>query len=400
MEQEILQDAIKLVEESTYAYCHYITPNDVGETGGHQCGFHVPKHCYGMFFDSPGKKGENKDCNIVITWQKDFSTDSRAIYYGVRTRNEYRLTRFGRGFEFLQDKYVGSLLIMTKNTDGEYNAYVLANQDNIEDFMAIFNLDVSVSNHLIKGNVYEVPEDYIAKEFDIFIKNHASFPDTIEMANFARESIIKANKYSESAIVKYADQVILKWVAAEYRLFGGLEEKIYKPIYSQPFQNCQSLIDFSNSILNRRKSRAGKSLEHHLAYIFTCAGLKFEEQVVTEGNKKPDFIFPDGNSYHDFLFPADKLTMLGSKTTCKDRWRQVLNEANRIDNKHLFTLQQGVSKNQLEEMKAEHLTLVVPKSNISLFHPEFHDCIMDLESFIKMVNEKQSDYSKFYNIQL
>ena len=35
----------------------------------------------------------------------------------------------------------------------------------------------------------------------------------------------------------------------------------------------------------------------------------------------------------------------------KDRWRQVLNEADCIETKYLFTLQQGISKNQLREMK-------------------------------------------------
>lgn len=106
--------------------------------------------------------------------------------------------------------------------------------------------------------------------------------------------------------------------------------------------------------------------------------------------KKPDFIFPDGESYHNFMFPSDKLTMLGAKTTCKDRWRQVLNEANRIPNKHLFTLQRGVSRNQLQEMKDEHLTLVVPKENKTLFLPEFHENIMCLTDFIGMVREQQS----------
>ena len=82
--------------------------------------------------------------------------------------------------------------------------------------------------------------------------------------------------------------------------------------------------------------------------------------------------------------------MLGAKTTCKDRWRQVLNEADRITNKHLFTLQRGVTKNQLQEMKDEHLTLVVPKNNKNLFLTEFHDNIMCLSDFIIMVRERQN----------
>lgn len=389
MTQENLQDAIRLVNDSVFAYCHYITPNDVGATGGHQCGFTFAKPCYPMFFDTPGEKGTNKDRTVQITWQKDFCIESRAIYYGVGTRNEYRLTRFGRGFEFLQDKYIGSLQIMAKSAEGEINAYVLLEQENIEDFMATFNLDLVRGNQIIEKNAQVSVDAIIAQQFDMFIKKHNSFPDTVTMAAFARRCVSEANRYTKESIRDYSDKIILKWIDAEYQLFSALEESIYRPVYSQPFTNCQSLIDFSNSILNRRKSRAGKSLEHHLAEIFTASELKFEEQAVTENNKKPDFLFPDSISYHNILFPADKLTMLGAKTTCKDRWRQVLNEANRIPEKHLFTLQRGVSKNQLQEMRDEHLTLVVPRENKNLFLPEFHDGIMCLSEFIALVKERQ-----------
>lgn len=89
------------------------------------------------------------------------------------------------------------------------------------------------------------------------------------------------------------------------------------------------------------------------------------------------------------MFPADKLVFLGAKTTCKDRWHQVLNEANRIETKYLFTLQQGISKNQLQEMKHEHLKLVVPSPYLSSFDKEFQSEIETLSSFINIVKEKQ-----------
>ena len=143
MIEEYLQDAIQLVQESAYAYCHYITPNDVGATGGHQYGFTFAKPCYKMFFGEPGAKGSNKENFVKVDWQKGLTkTESRAIYYGVGTRDEYRLTRFGRGFEFLREDYIGSLQIMTKSYDGEYFAYILSDQDNIESFMDAFSLDV------------------------------------------------------------------------------------------------------------------------------------------------------------------------------------------------------------------------------------------------------------------
>lgn len=112
---------------------------------------------------------------------------------------------------------------------------------------------------------------------------------------------------------------------------------------------------------------------------------------MTEDNKKPDFLFPNGEAYHNLLFPADKLVFLGAKTTCKDRWRQVLNEANRIETKYLFTLQQGISKNQLREMKHEHLKLVVPAPYRNSFDKEFQGEIETLSSFIKIVKAKQNN---------
>lgn len=133
----------------------------------------------------------------------------------------------------------------------------------------------------------------------------------------------------------------------------------------------------------------GNSLEHHLATNFTAAKLEYEEQAVTEDNKRPDFLFPGGVAYHNLLFPADKLVFLGAKTTCKDRWRQVLNEADRIETKYLFTLQQGISKNQLREMQHEHVKLVVPAPYLSSFDKEFQQEIETLSSFIEIVKAKQ-----------
>lgn len=79
--------------------------------------------------------------------------------------------------------------------------------------------------------------------------------------------------------------------------------------------------------------------------------------------------------------------MLAVKTTCKDRWRQVLNEADRIKSIHLFTLQEGVSPAQFREMKQAGITLVVP----SALHKKYPDAIrselMSLGGFIAKLTE-------------
>ena len=122
----------------------------------------------------------------------------------------------------------------------------------------------------------------------------------------------------------------------------------------------------------------------------------FEEQAVTESNNKPDFLFPNGECYQNIVFPTDGLTMLGAKTTCKDRWRQVINEADRIWPKHLFTLQPGISKNQLKEMADSQVMLVVPQKNISTFPVEYQSSLSNLSGFIQMVRKKQESLPKYY----
>lgn len=63
--------------------------------------------------------------------------------------------------------------------------------------------------------------------------------------------------------------------------------------------------------------------------------------------------------------------MLAVKTTMKDRWRQILNEANRVEHKHLLTLQDGISETQFKEMVEAKVTLVVPKTIIEKSPDQF-----------------------------
>ena len=88
---EILSLTIKRVQESNAALCKFITANDTGSTGGHQCGYHISKEAWSMFLEEEAVRGNNIDKPIKIHWQNLFDTDSRFKYYGVGTRNEYRL---------------------------------------------------------------------------------------------------------------------------------------------------------------------------------------------------------------------------------------------------------------------------------------------------------------------
>ncbi len=74
--------------------------------------------------------------------------------------------------------------------------------------------------------------------------------------------------------------------------------------------------------------------------------------------------------------------MLAAKTTCKDRWRQVINEADRIGTKHLLTLQEGLSENQFREMTDAKVLLVVPAPLVKSYPASVQPHLQTLESFI------------------
>lgn len=381
---------IESVNKSILSFSKFITANDAGSNGAHQSGFYLHKNSYPLYFSEAGVRGENKDKNVKIKWQGDFETDSRFIYYGIGSRNEYRLTRFGRGFPFLTDDNVGNLLVISKLSEDYYEAFVLSTDDEIEDFLSAFGITTQETNQLIpKANIVDA-ESKILELFNGYISSiESGFPSTNDIAEKARDIFIHASNITDEQIKLNPDNELLQWLNTEYQLFKAIENNQYSEVITKPFKDVEEFVQTANSILNRRKSRAGKSLEHHLSKMFKIFDLKFSEQPVTEENKKPDFIFPGEEEYHNFEFDENKLIFLASKTTCKDRWRQILNEADRIKTKHLFTLQQGISTNQLNEMYKHEVKLVVPEKFISAYPAEYREKIYPLNKFISTVKEVQ-----------
>ena len=396
---DIYNYAVSQVNQSQEAFIRFITANDVNLTS-HQNGFYVPHVAESLLFDSPGIKGENKDRFVTIRWQNDFETFSRFIYYGKKSRNEYRITRFGRGFPFLSEDYVGSLLIICKLSEEYYSGIVLEHDEDIDEFYAEFNLPADRTNHYLNfiSTPRITPDDRLRQELERLASGMVEFPGTRDLSNMASEAYDSIFDISPDDILKDPDTMIRKWIGTESDLFYLFEDHYYRPVYTTPFRSIGEFAEAANSFLNRRKSRFGKSLEHHLSRVFTKSQIRFTEQEVTEGNKKPDFLFPGIQEYRDDLFPTDDLTFLGAKTTCKDRWRQVINEARRIETKYLFTLQPSISANQLKEMQEEHVVLVIPEDNRNTFDARFRDGLLSLKQFVNMVQVKQEHHKELFLI--
>lgn len=165
-----------------------------------------------------------------------------------------------------------------------------------------------------------------------------------------------------------------------------MEKAIELPLIQQGFSDIEDFLARAQAILQRRKSRSGRSLELDTKEVFLeeglIEGIDFSHQPESEPGKKPDFLFPSATDYKNSRFSKERLRMLAVKTTCKDRWRQILNEAERISQKHLLTLQEGVSENQFGEMAQSNVQLVVPASLVSAYPKSVQPHLQTIESFI------------------
>ena len=389
MMDELVTKAVESVLSGKKAYCKFLSANDSGETGGHQSGILISKTAKDMLYTEQ----ELKENHILkktgkIRWQDDFSTNCTFTWY--ESKNELRITGFGRGFELLRPEYTGALFVLIKESDENYQGYLFNTDEDIQEFLDAFGLTPAETNRPIELDGIN-PELVEKQAIETFISGlKVDFPSSQEMSSAAR--LIQYQVYLNKHLIQSdSDTMLLKWTEEEYRLFRAIEHARYGETVAKGFASVDDFIALANQVLNRRKSRAGKSLEHHLAAIFDENKIEYTAQAVTEGNKKPDFLFPSEEAYHDMTFQVEKLCTLAAKTTCKDRWRQILNEADRLrdENKYLCTMQQGISAAQMDEMQAEKVVLVVPKPYITAYPKDRRDRIWTVGRFVDYVKEME-----------
>jgi len=216
-----------------------------------------------------------------------------------------------------------------------------------------------------------------------------SFPTTREFSDFAQKCATKRS--SPTPLDIGPDELLMQWYEMEELLFRTLEKTIITHRLKVPFLDSDEFIDFAKSVMNRRSARAGFALENHVETILIRNGIQYTRGATTENKSKPDFIFPSVDHYRDANFPSELLTMLAVKSSCKDRWRQALTEADRISNmKHLLTLEPSISINQTSEMQSRRLQLVVPLKLHDTFSPGQRSWLWSLERFTEHLKELQA----------
>lgn len=216
----------------------------------------------------------------------------------------------------------------------------------------------------------------------ISMKFGSSFPPSVVFSAFIRDRFKPKN-------LDDPDHCLTHWMESEEFAFRLFEKHLLQSKLNRGFENVDDFIACSLSVQNRRKSRAGLAFENHLAEVFRYSNLVFEHGPKLENKAKPDFLFPSREHYFREEFPIKLMTLLGAKTSCKDRWRQVLSEGTRFTERHLATLEPAISSNQLEEMQSHNLQLVVPKELQSTYPEDKRGILLSVSGFIAKVHERQ-----------
>jgi len=303
------------------------------------------------------------------------------------------------------------MLVIAKRSDGTLLAIVAENGSTIEHqikwlfgFYELTHLGFSVKSELETeqdriGFAARVILEQIGVEIkdeepnyldDMLAKFSGDFPQTAVFSDYARNTMPDVSSLDDP------DNALLVWMEREEILFRTLEKHLLAnrlhAILRDGNNDTDLVIATVQSILQRRKSRAGYALENHLARIFDEYDIICTRSGITENRSKPDFIFPNIECYRDSNYLSEKLTMLASKSTCKDRWRQILNEAARIPDKHLITLEPGISENQTKEMQTSRVQLVIPTGLHSTYTKNQQAWLMNVAEFVSLVKERQKTY--------
>ena len=343
---------------------------------------------------------------VYLSEDPDHSSQATAkvTWYDARanhpTRTEYRL--YYEGNSVMDKASAGDLLVIGLTPDERVIVAIAERGTTAEHQLSwLFDTPESgtffvhadtqgfevgfVGRYILQWLGVDTTEQLSGNELETMLNTFGDqFPSTGVFASYARETLA-------GYISSNPDTAIVQFIEREEALFRMFEQHSVMRRLADGFAVMEDFEGFAKYWLNRRYSRAGHSFEHHLRYLFTRAGISYTSGRVTEGHKKPDFMFPHIAAYH--LLPDEKVnllvTSLAAKTTCKDRWRQVLNEADRLHVKHLVTLEPGISVNQTAEMQAEGVQLVIPLEVQQSYKDKQQQWLMSLSDFMDTVQRQQ-----------
>ena len=368
-----------------------------------------------VFLGAPSGK---QKIQVAYVWMADeeepFIRPLSATWYdsrsGQRHRSpEYRLYYPAAAEEIVYRARAGDRLFLCLPKNGPLLALFCSQGTSIEQqLLWLFGLSKSSKEEIEQidlrkepGRELDIATRYVLELINVEVvlsedewlkrllaKFKGAFPATADFSKFARDQVQKVDPKKEP------DRALLEWMDLEERLFMTLErhevgKRLQRGFVLEDRPDVDGFMRYSLSVQNRRKARAGLALGNHVEALLKEHGVRFKREATTEARHRPDFLFPGEVEYRDLNWPEVRLTMLAAKTSCKERWRQVLREADRIKPKHLLTLEPGISAAQTTDMKNESLQLVIPERLHESYGSDQRKELMSVGDFIDLVRRRE-----------
>jgi len=380
-----------------------LAPVDLPHAGSNQHELNGVSSLKDFFGTSERVKGEIFWTYYIDGLEPQYSQGGFTFYDARENhpvRSEWRL--FYQG-DFLSRASPGDVLVITRDLNDRVNGLLFRRESSwLRAAVRFFKIDLdfpefrTIADRGLSVTEFAPEDRWIAEDLQLELpfapaendeelvrgRFGDAFPTSTEMSFFAREQ--------SADYITDPDKTLISWLDREEQLFLALESSIVEPRISDGFVDVEDFIQYSLSVQNRRKSRMGLSFQNQLGALFDCLQVSYTPEPITEDNHKPDFIFPSIESYKNPEFDSSRLTMLGAKSSCKERWRQILTEADRIPDKHLCTLDQTIATSQMEEMHAQHVTLVIP-SPLNEIYGDRKPEILSIGNFIQLVKEREGN---------
>ena len=387
------------LEEHTEGWLWYVkrlSGNDTLANGSHQAGFYMPKRVFFRLFPSLEhqiQSNADKWFPLIIDSHPD-AREVRAIWYNNLfrggTRDEVRVTNLGGGASALLDpESTGALTIFAfccRDGEDAESCRVWVCRNEVEEELVEREI-----GPVEPGRWTTFPADgwllaamRSAVRADCRLAAHQLPREWLDRFPSGEEIVRKVMELRPDSDL-LVDERILRRRDCEFDLFQSLEEAVELPRAQAGFPTIADFLAAAQTLLQRRKSRAGRSLELHMREILVeeqfVEGRDFSYQPKAGNN--PDFLFPNEGDYLNPCVPRERLRMLAVKTTFRDRWRQVAEECSDLPVRHLLTLQEGVSETQFNLISKAGIRLVIPEKTISSYSPKIRGEILTLEGFLQ-----------------
>lgn len=390
-----------LARDSDLLFVKKLSRNDTSwadDPGKHQAGFYIPRPIREAGF-FPSLQVENTDkphifsAEVSVLWPQTGETTLSSMRHYSNKGTETHFTRLPK---ILFRELTPASLLLTGRLRGPiagcgwWTVILDSAGEEAELLETILDLGVDFHHQLFPASQLEKAtqgrQDELEELIDQFrtairngtlealVAGYAVIPDPATIANQARTQWLQANgfpAFDPWRIPAPGDAIMEISREIEYRIYRQHELRrrasellsvLVGPddLPATIVRSYPKIDGLFLSASQQRKTRAGRSFEHHIAAALKTGDIKFVEQAVT-GGRRPDFVMPDLKQLGTSKRAYGDALVLAAKTTLRERWKQVSSERLNCD-VFLATVDDRVAATSIQEMAEAGIRLVVPES--------------------------------------